>query len=99
MDKTILVEARGPAEPIRNALLAIDGVKSVKITGAESGISSFEIQTRDGADLRESICQRVTSGGWMLRTLDLRRGSLEERFVAAVTSDIPVADDQKREAV
>jgi ABC-2 type transport system ATP-binding protein len=99
LDKAILVEARGPAEPIRSALLAIDGVRSVKITGAENGISGFEIQTREGADLRESICQRVTSGGWVLRTLDLRKGSLEERFVAAVTSDIPVADEQKREAV
>jgi ABC-2 type transport system ATP-binding protein len=98
MDKAILLEARGPADPIRSALLAIDGVKSVKITGAENGISGFEIQTRDGADLRESICQRVTSGGWMLRTLDLRKGSLEERFVAAVTADTPVAAEQKREA-
>jgi ABC-2 type transport system ATP-binding protein len=98
LDKAILVEARGPEELIRNVLLTIEGVKSVKITKAEEGIAGFEIQTRDGADLREVVCKRLTAGGWTLRTLDLRKGSLEERFVAAVTTG--VTDEQpQREAV
>jgi hypothetical protein len=39
--------------------------------------------------VREAICQRLTANGWSLRSLELRKGSLEERFVAAVTKESP----------
>lgn len=86
-DKTILLEARGPAEAIRNLLLTIDGVRRVAITGREDGIAALEIQTQDGADLRETVCRKLASAGWPPRTLELRRNSLEERFVEAVTGE------------
>ncbi len=89
LDKAILVEARGPAEAIRSALLGIDGVRKVSITSKNAGLAGFEIHTRDGADLREAVCQRLTSNGWTLRSLELRRSSLEERFVEAVAGDTP----------
>jgi ABC-2 type transport system ATP-binding protein len=84
-DKAVLVEARGPAEPIRNALLAIEGVRKVAIQATEPGLAGFRLLTRGGADLREAICRKLTSNGWMLRRLELERGTLEERFVEAVT--------------
>jgi ABC-2 type transport system ATP-binding protein len=87
LDKAILVEARGPVESIRKVLLAIDGVRKVTVTSKEEEIAGFEVQTRDGADLRETICQRLTANGWPLRALDLRKSSLEERFVAAVSKE------------
>jgi ABC-2 type transport system ATP-binding protein len=37
--------------------------------------------------VREAVCQKLTSNGWTLRSLELKRSSLEERFVEAVTSD------------
>ena len=86
-DKTILLEARGPAEPIRSQLLAIDGVRRVAITRRDEGIAAFEIQTKEGVDLRETVCQKLMSSGWPVRTLDVRRNSLEERFVEAVARD------------
>ena len=87
LDKAILVEARGPAEPIRNVLLGIDGVNRVTITSRDAGISGFELGTQGGRDVREAVCQKLTSNGWTLRSLELKRSSLEERFVAAVTGD------------
>jgi len=87
LDKAIMVEARGPAESIRSVLLGIDGVHRVSITGRDAGIAGFEIHTHAGADLREAVCQRLTANGWTLRSLELRRSSLEERFVEAVTKD------------
>jgi ABC-2 type transport system ATP-binding protein len=86
-DKTILVEARGPADVIRNQLLTIEGVRRVAITGRDEGITALEIQTQGNADLRETVGKKLTSGGWPLRTLELRRNSLEERFVEAVARD------------
>jgi ABC-2 type transport system ATP-binding protein len=88
-DKATFVEARGPVEPIRNLLLTIDGVRKVKVSGNEAGIAAFDVLTQEGKDVREAICQRLTANGWSLRSLELRRGSLEERFVAAVTKETP----------
>jgi ABC-2 type transport system ATP-binding protein len=86
-DKTILVEARGPVEAMRKAILAIDGVEKVQTTSSADGLVGFEVQTRRGTDLREAICQRLTAAGWPLRSLELRRSTLEERFVEAVTGE------------
>jgi ABC-2 type transport system ATP-binding protein len=87
LEKAILVEARGPAESIRNVLAGIDGVRGVRITSRDAGISGFELQTHGGDDVREAVCQKLTTNGWILRSLELRRSSLEERFVEAVTGD------------
>jgi ABC-2 type transport system ATP-binding protein len=87
LEKAIVVEARGPAESIRNVLAGIDGVRRVRITSRDAGISGFELQTHGGADVREAVCQKLTTNGWILRSLELRRSSLEERFVEAVTGD------------
>ena len=40
-----------------------------------------------GRDVREMVCQKLTSNGWTLRSLEQKRGSLEERFIEAVTGD------------
>ncbi len=48
-------------------------------------------------DLREAVCHKLTSNGWPLRQLDLRRSSLEERFIQAVAQD--TLADTRREAV
>ena len=64
LDKAILVEARGPAEPIRSVLLGIDGVNRVTITSRDAGISGFELGTQGGRDVREAVCQKLTSNGW-----------------------------------
>jgi ABC-2 type transport system ATP-binding protein len=88
-DKATFVEARGPVEPIRSVLLTIDGVRAVKATSNNTGIATFDVFTHEGKDVRETICQRLTANGWTLRSLELRKGSLEERFVAAVTKEGP----------
>jgi ABC-2 type transport system ATP-binding protein len=93
LDKAIVVEARGPAESIRSVLLGIDGVRRVSITSRDGGIAGFEVHTQGGADLREAVCQKLTSGGFALRSLELRRNSLEERFVEAVTRDSAVKSE------
>jgi ABC-2 type transport system ATP-binding protein len=96
-DKAVVVEARGPAEPIRKLLLSIQGVRSATITRQEAGIAAFEVQTLGGVDVREALSQRLSAQGWPLRTLELKKGTLEERFVAAVTEETPATS--RREAV
>jgi len=93
----IVLEARGPSERIRSVLQTVDGVERVRALGEEGAVSRFEIQTRDGHDAREAISQKVVSGGWPLRRLDLCRSTLEERFAQAVTDDARA--EPEREAV
>ncbi len=86
----VAVEARGPADAVRRALESAPGVArvvpSAPAHGDEPGVARFEVAgaAGDGADLREVVAARVVQNGWGLRRLDLRRSSLEERFVEAV---------------
>ncbi len=94
---TIVLEARGPAEAIRGVLRAQAGVVHVNEAGVDGDHSAFEIKTKDGADLREVLGQKLAGHGWPLRRLDLRRVTLEDRFIQAVTRE-ELSDDE-REAV
>jgi ABC-2 type transport system ATP-binding protein len=79
------LEARGPAEKIRAALMTIPGVERVTLVRNEGEHASFEIKTSASQDLREAMSQKVMAGGWPLRQIDLRRSSLEERFAQVVS--------------
>ena len=84
-DASLLVEARGPAEDVRKALSAVPGVAKARIDSEAGGICTLELTPAAGADPREAVAARLASGGWLLRTLEGRRRSLEERFVEAVS--------------
>jgi ABC-2 type transport system ATP-binding protein len=95
-DIAIVVEARGQADAMRNALQTVPGVERV-IAGDQDGpFAELQVQTRDGRDLREAIGQKLAANGWPLRRLDLRRSSLEERFIQAVNRE--ALADARREA-
>jgi ABC-2 type transport system ATP-binding protein len=81
----IVLEARGSAEAIRRALESAPGVDRVSLARQEGEYATFEVQAADGADLREMLAGRVIQNGWPLRKLDLRRTTLEDRFIQAVT--------------
>jgi ABC-2 type transport system ATP-binding protein len=86
-NSAISLEARGPADAIRSLLQTIPGVERVAPAGNNGEHAAFEVHTRDSEDLREAICHKLVTNGWMLRRLDLRRSSLEERFAQVVSQD------------
>jgi ABC-2 type transport system ATP-binding protein len=86
-ESAIVLEARGPAEAIRGALKTAPGVERVRHTGEDGDFHAFEVHTREGSDLREALATRLVSNGWPLRQLDLRRATLEDRFVQAVAHE------------
>jgi ABC-2 type transport system ATP-binding protein len=97
-ESTIVLEARGPADAVRRGLETVAGVARVSETGRDGEYTAFAVQTRDGADLREVLAQRVIQNGWPLRQLDLRRRTLEDRFIEAVARE-SVDIGAQREAV
>ncbi len=86
-ESVIVLEARGPSEAIRRVLETSARVERVNPTHTEGEYTVFEIQTRDGADLREELGLRIMQNGWALRQLDMRRTTLEDRFIQAVTRE------------
>ena len=87
----ITVEARGPIEPIMNALKTIAGVAQVTGRPIEGGLVACEVRSGDFQDLRELIAQKITSNGWPLRQLDMRRRKLEDHFLDVVMRSDPSA--------
>jgi ABC-2 type transport system ATP-binding protein len=81
----IVLQARGPEAAIRRALETVAGVKGVTVQDGGDGAATFEVHTEGDADLREELAAKVVRNGWSLRMIDLRRSSLEDRFVRAVS--------------
>ncbi|HEV3121569.1 MAG TPA: ATP-binding cassette domain-containing protein, partial [Isosphaeraceae bacterium] len=84
----LLVEVRGPADAMRKVIQAVPGVARVTLPASEAehaAFTAFEVQLEPGADPREIVAERLISNGWGLRQLVLRRSSLEDRFVQAVS--------------
>lgn len=80
----ITVEARGPLDQIVNVLKSTAGVANVIGRQIDGGLVACEVQSKDFQDLRELIAQRITSNGWPLRQLDMRRRKLEDHFLDVV---------------
>jgi ABC-2 type transport system ATP-binding protein len=103
--RSILIEARGPAETVKGLLETTPGVARVRAFRSEGEETLFEVVPASGAkgeELREALAKRVVQSGWGLRRLELARSTLEERFVeavrAAMEADEGGPDDPGREA-
>jgi ABC-2 type transport system ATP-binding protein len=83
-DGTIELETNGPAEVVLASLRSAPGVVSATLTERDGEFAAYAVQPRDGADLRAALGRRVFEHGWTLRRLDLRRRTLEDRFIQAV---------------
>ncbi|MHC5538553.1 ATP-binding cassette domain-containing protein [Singulisphaera rosea] len=97
-ESSIVVESSGPADAVRRGLEGVPGVVRVQAGSKDGEFTTFQVQTRDGADLRVELARRVHQNNWPLRQLDLRRVTLEDRFIQAVNRASLVADTE-REAV
>jgi ABC-2 type transport system ATP-binding protein len=95
---TIVIEARGPADTIRQTIHATQGVEHVGTATIDGDYASFQVVPRDGHDLREVLGQRLVQNGWPLRRLEWRHVTLEDRFIQAVSRET-VATAEHREAV
>ncbi|MEO6810952.1 MAG: ATP-binding cassette domain-containing protein [Isosphaeraceae bacterium] len=91
-EQSFLLDVRGPADQVRRALESAPGVARVTPGRREGDQAAFEVQAQRGADPREDLARRVIQNGWGLRALEVRRSSLEERFVQAVR-DANIGDD------
>jgi ABC-2 type transport system ATP-binding protein len=79
-EDVMILEARGPVDQVTGQLKGIAGVVQISTHGLEDGWTNYEIRTQHHQDLREAIFQRIAQSGHVLRRLDLRRRTLQDRW-------------------
>jgi ABC-2 type transport system ATP-binding protein len=100
MSARVLVECKGPAKEVENALARVSGVSRVEMLdhaadGAPGGASNGKyvtaaIRPKESYDVREEVARTVIQHGWPLREIRLEHATLEEFFVQ-VTANQAVA--------
>ena len=81
---TLILEVRGPKDPIQHWLEKEEGVLKVASQRVEDDVTSFEIEIGKRTELREILGRKVIEKGWNLRKLDLRRQRLEDLYMNVV---------------
>jgi ABC-2 type transport system ATP-binding protein len=81
---TLVMEVRGPREPIQEWLRKEEGVLKVHSIPVEPDVTSFEVEIGKRTELRENLGRKVIERGWNLRRLDLRRQRLEDLYMNVV---------------
>jgi ABC-2 type transport system ATP-binding protein len=99
MAARVLVECKGPAKDVENALSRVSGVSRVEMldhhpdSGGGSANGKYvtaAIRPKESYDVREEVARTVIQHGWPLREIRLEHATLEEFFVQ-VTANQAVA--------
>ena len=81
---SLTVEA--PAAPLREKILAVDGVLDVQ--AEEKGeVSTCSVECRLGSDLRRVLARQIVDEGWGLLELRAVSMSLEDVFINLITQE------------
>jgi len=88
MQARVLVECRGPAKDVENALSRVSGVQAVEILNGtpDKSFVTAAIRPSDGRDVREEVARTIIQSGWPLREIRLEHATLEEFFVQVTAS-------------
>jgi len=83
MAARVLVECRGPAREIEQALIRVSGVGAVELLDgqADKSMVTAALRPKDGYDIREEVARTIIQHGWPLREIRLEHATLEEFFV------------------
>ena len=73
------------------ALQAIPGVSQVRVAENRGALTSLEVESETGRDVRRELAAAVTSRGWGLLELRPMRMSLEDIFLHLTTEDTAAA--------
>ncbi len=88
MQARVLVECRGPAREVEQALARVSGVSKVEMLGAngEEKYITAALRPKEAYDIREEVARIVIQNGWPLREIRLEHATLEEFFVQVTAS-------------
>ena len=87
--ETMYVQVDAPAAgAVKAALQAVPGVTEVSLGETRGSITSYEVNSESGRDVRRELASAIVSGGWGLLELRPLRMSLEEIFLHLTTEEV-----------
>ena len=85
---TVIVQTDGPATDAEAALRNVQGVTGVTRSEPQSDtLSTFEVDSERGADVRRELAAAIVTRGWGLTELRPLRLSLEDIFLSVITEE------------
>ena len=105
MTARVLVECKGPAREVENALARVSGVSRVEMLDHHDGAAAGSggttngkyvtaaIRPKESYDVREEVARTVIQHGWPLREIRLEHATLEEFFVQVTANQAVAKND------
>ena len=85
--ETMFVQVDAAGADVRSALQAVPGVTQVAASDTRGTVTSFEINSETGRDVRRELASTIVRQGWGLLELRPLRMSLEEIFLHLTTEE------------
>jgi ABC-2 type transport system ATP-binding protein len=89
--ETMYVQIDALGADAREALQRVPGVTSVGVNEVRGSVTSYEVASESGRDVRRELAATVVTRGWGLLELRPMRMSLEEIFLHLTTEDAAAA--------
>mgnify|MGYP003548587424 FL=1 len=83
----MFLQVVAPGADVAPVISAMPGVTRVKADVADGGLTSIEIDSEQGRDVRRELAATVVGQGWGLLELRPMRMSLEDIFLSLTTED------------
>ena len=85
--ETMLLQVDAAGADAAGVLNAVAGVSQVRVAENRDGVTSLEVESETGRDVRRELAATVVGRGWGLLELRPMRMSLEEIFLHLTTED------------
>jgi ABC-2 type transport system ATP-binding protein len=85
--ETMFVQVDAAGADVRSALQAVPGVTQVAASDTRGTVTSYEINSETGRDVRRELASTIVRQGWGLLELRPLRMSLEEIFLHLTTEE------------
>jgi len=87
--ETMYVQVDAGAQDATSVLQGVPGVTRVTMSDRHDGVAGYEVDSRQGHDVRRELARTVVSNNWGLLELRPMRMSLEEIFLSLTTEESP----------
>jgi len=86
--ETMHVQVDAPGADVKSALEAVPGVTRVSLAETRGTVTSYEVNSETGRDVRRELAAAVVTKGWGLLEFRPLRLSLEEIFLHLTTEEV-----------
>lgn len=86
-DHKLIVQIEGPAKEVQQLLKAIPDMVEVHLNRTSNGVSEFELNAKDGADVRREVFKRMAARNYPILLMRSSELTLEEIFLKLTTGD------------